>query len=210
MEDERQVLAYSRADFSGSNQLFLEFVLNDHNKQAEMVLDLGCGPGDITIALAKEIDAHILAVDGSAPMIKLAKHQIPEHHLQDRIEVKVSKLPNLKIPTKVYDLILSKDMLHHIPDPLDFWQELERLSNKDTVIYVMDLIRPNSEHEARQMMDAVVPNEEDVLKKDFYNSLLAAFTFEEVEQQLKNTSFHFQIDLLGDRHFIAKCWHSES
>ena len=206
MEDEMQVMAYSNANFKSSDQLFIGFFLNDSSRKIDKVLDLGCGTADLDIELVKQLDdVHILAVDGSSKMLDIARQRIRDEKLSDSIEVKIGRLPNLEIAPGDYDIIVSKDLLHHIPDPLDFWREVERLSNDNTLIYVMDLVRPESQGEAKRIVETVAQNEPEILKLDFYNSLLAAFTIEEIKAQIKKTSLNYRIDKLGERHFIVRC-----
>ena len=139
------------------------------------------------------------------PKAPNVKEDTTEDSLINKIEFKVSKLPSLDIKAKIYDVIISKDLLHHIPDPDNFWKEIERLANDATSIFVMDLIRPGSEKDARKIVESVSPDEPEILKLDFYNSLLAAFTINEIKEQIERTNLVYQIDKLGDRHFIAKC-----
>ena len=209
MEDEMQALAYSNADFSSSNNLFVDHILKDTNSNFSIVLDLGCGPGDVNIELAKKNpNAKILAVDGSRQMAELAKQKVKNNGLSDRIEIITDRIPDIKISQKDFDVITSKDLLHHIPDPYDFWYEVERLSTEKTLIYVMDLLRPESEELARQIVENVSKDEAEVLKLDFYNSLLAAFTVDEIKEQLSQTRLSYQIRKLGERHFMVKCYNS--
>lgn len=206
MEDEQQVIAYSNANFKSSDQLLIRFLVNNANRKIEKVLDLGCGSADLDIELAKQLkDINILAVDGSSKMLEIAGKRIRDENLTKSIEVKNGRLPNLDIEPGKYDIIISKDLLHHIPDPFDFWHEVERLSGDNTQIFVMDLVRPNSKDEAKRIVETVAQNEQEILKLDFYNSLLAAFTIEEIKAQLERTRLNFHIDMLGERHFIVKC-----
>lgn len=201
-----QVMAYSNANFKSSDQLFIDFFLHDASRNIDKVLDLGCGTADLDIELAKQLDdVHILAVDGSSKMLDIARQRIRDEKLSDSIEVKNGRLPNLEIAPGDYDIIISKDLLHHIPDPLDFWHEVERLANDHTLIYVMDLVRPGSKDEAKKIVETVAQNEPEILQLDFYNSLLAAFTIEELKAQIEKTTLNFHIDKLGERHFIVKC-----
>ncbi|MEJ2662837.1 MAG: class I SAM-dependent methyltransferase, partial [Spirochaetia bacterium] len=105
-------------------------------------------------------------------------------------EAKIGRLPNLNIRAGLYDMIISKDLLHHLPDPKYFWQEVTRLSNDNTIIYVMDLIRPRSKNAAKRIVENVSANEPEILKTDFYNSLLAAFTINVIKHQVKKTKFN--------------------
>lgn len=206
MEDQEQTLAYSNANFAASNQLFIRYILENSLNEISTALDLGCGPADVAIDLAKHLKSiNILAIDGSSQMIDIARQRIEERDLANRIEARIGKLPNLSIATRRYHIIISKDLLHHLPDPGCFWEEIERLSNNKTQTYVMDLIRPDSKDEAQNIVEKISSNEPEILKIDFYNSLLAAFTMDEINEQLAKTNLTHRIERLGNRHFVVKC-----
>src|SRR5438445_558175 len=73
MEDPEQARAYARADFEEENQGFVDrFVEFYPEFKAGHVLDLGCGPADIPIRLARKLsECRITGVDGSPPMIAI-------------------------------------------------------------------------------------------------------------------------------------------
>src|SRR3989442_14396320 len=73
MDDPAQALAYSRADFEEENQGFVDRFAEFYPEfKAGHVLDLGCGPGDIPIRLARTVpECRITGVEGSPPMIAL-------------------------------------------------------------------------------------------------------------------------------------------
>src|SRR6188768_365184 len=52
MTDEQQALAYAKADFSTSNQWYVDHLLADCADQLNNILDIGCGPGDVMLRLA--------------------------------------------------------------------------------------------------------------------------------------------------------------
>src|SRR2546425_13296941 len=78
MDDPAQALAYSRADFVEENQGFVDRFAEFYPEfKAGHVLDLGCGPGDIPIRLARTLpECRITGVDGSPPMIALGLEAI--------------------------------------------------------------------------------------------------------------------------------------
>lgn len=206
MEDLEQSQAYSSANFSSSNNLFIQYISKNTSTTIQNVLDLGCGPADVDIELAHQHkNCSITALDGSQAMVDIGRCKVENHKLSHRINIQQSFIPDPNIKPADYDLIISKDLLHHLPDPSVLWREMDRLANAKTQIYVMDLLRPGSEQEAREIVNETSFHEPEVLKLDFYNSLLAAFTMEEMESQLQNTHFKYHIDRLGDRHFILKC-----
>jgi ubiquinone/menaquinone biosynthesis C-methylase UbiE len=207
MDDKDQVLAYANADFSSSNNLLIDEISNNDLSKLNRILDLGCGPAAIPIGLADKFNRlHIMAVDASEEMLEIASENIQLRNLNTRINLVHGAIPNLKEAFKDqrFDIIISKDLLHHLPDPLVFWEEIKSLSGKGTLIYVMDLIRPEQESEAEKMVQMVSGNEAEVLKEDFYNSLLAAFTITEIKQQLKTTGLDFEVGEFGTRHFLVK------
>src|SRR5437667_5763309 len=73
MDDRAGAAAYARADFSESNQWFVDRLVADFPERLGKIVDLGCGPADVPIRLARAMpDSHITAVDGSLEMLKLA------------------------------------------------------------------------------------------------------------------------------------------
>ena len=205
MTDDAQCQAYASADFGVSNQAFVEIVRELIPPTAANVLDLGCGPGDVMIRLARACPSlKITAVDGSPAMIQLVQSAIEESGLSMTITALQGYVPGLPLPVGHFDAVLSKDFLHHLPDPMALWHEVRRLIRPGGFICVMDLWRPDSPEAAQEIVQAVAANEPDVLKTDFYNSLLAAFTPEEIREQLKAAALNLDVTMSGDRHMLIK------
>lgn len=205
MEDSEQSLAYAKADFSSSNQWFVDQFLKDFPAELGHVLDIGCGPCDVMLRLARACPkTHITAIDGSAAMIALAIKAIRSAGLEDQIKAIQGYIPGLPLEENSYDAILSKDLLHHLPDPMVLWREAARLGRKDAILYVMDLIRPASQQDARDIVETVAPHEHAILKEDFYNSLCAAFTVEEVEAQAKRAGLPVEVAQISHRHMLIR------
>ena len=86
--------------------------------------------------------------------------------------------------------------------PHFLWQTLSQLP-VGTPFVIVDLLRPNSKVSAQKMVKETLAVAPQVLKDDFYHSLLAAFTLEEVKAQLASYAFSYQIEKLGSRHFAV-------
>jgi len=70
MDDELQAIAYAKADFSASNQAFVDGLIEAYPSNLGVVLDIGCGPGDIAIRLARaKSSVYVVAVDASEAMV---------------------------------------------------------------------------------------------------------------------------------------------
>lgn len=205
MTDEQQALAYSKADFSTSNQWYVDHLLADYGNQLGSVLDIGCGPGDVMLRLAAaRPSARITAIDGSSAMIELARKAVRSAGLQQRVTLLQGYVPGLPLEERSFDAVLSKDLLHHLPDPTVLWSEARRVGRSGAAIYVMDLMRPESPQAVHNIVEAVARDELPILKADFYASLCAAFTLDEVKAQLKQSGLPLEADQVSDRHMVIK------
>ncbi|MDP2179615.1 class I SAM-dependent methyltransferase [Methylicorpusculum sp.] len=206
MLDPAQVEAYALADFSIPHNRFVELLQQRVSAESfcGMALDLGCGPGDISARFVKAFQhASLHAVDGSLPMLSFAAHHLPADVL-GRIEFIHAKLPRISLPCPDYDLIFSNSLLHHLPEPQALWRVIKDYSRPGTQVAVMDLVRPASQMAASELVEHYSADEPAILKHDFYHSLLAAFTLEEIEEQLKQARLNLNIELVSDRHvFIS-------
>ena len=205
MGDQEQALAYARADFSVSNQWFVDHLVAEYRDKLGQVLDVGCGPGDVMRRLASAVPtARVTAVDGSTAMIDLARNLVLETGLADRITPLHGRIPGLPLSDRSFDAILSKDLLHHLPDPMALWGEARRLGRRGAAVYVMDLVRPRSPEAARRIVEKVAPDEPAVLKNDFYASLCAAFTAEEARDQVRRSGLFLEVAEVSERHMVIK------
>jgi ubiquinone/menaquinone biosynthesis C-methylase UbiE len=202
MDDERQSVAYAKADFSTSNQFFVDSLIRDFSG-LRRALDIGCGPGDVVIRLARAAPGlHITAIDGSASMIALARDAVRAAGLEGRVTLRQGYVPGVSLESTGFDAVLSKDLLHHLPDPAVLWEEIKRLGRPGAVVRVMDLLRPETHEAARRIVDAVAANEDPILREDFYNSLCAAFTQDEVRGQLIAAGLDLRVTQVSDRHML--------
>ncbi len=169
------------------------------------IVDLGCGPADVTIRIARAVPgSEVVAVDGSEEMLRLAREAVRAAGLSDRITLHLGRVPGLELPERGFDAVVSKDMLHHLPDPHLLWSEVSRLARPGAIVQVMDLIRPASLLEAREIVERVASREHPLLKEDFYHSLCAAFTIDEVRAQLRAAGLALTVEPAGDRHMVIE------
>ncbi len=205
MDDELQSIAYAKADFSASNQLFVDSLINDFPGYLGTAVDIGCGPGDVVIRLARAVPGvRITAIDGSAPMITRARDAVRTAGLDARITLMQGYIPGVALEDRGYDVVLSKDLLHHLPDPAVLWNEIRRLGRSGAAVYVMDLVRPPAPSDARRIVEDVAASEDPILQEDFFRSLCAAFTPPEVRQQLLEAGIDLRVLQVSDRHMLIK------
>lgn len=205
MDDEAQVVAYAQADFVAVNQGFVDRFREYFPDFVEgHILDLGCGPGDISIRLARALPrCRVTGVDVSAPMIRLADEAMRQAGLADRLSFRCERFQDLPGANQV-DAAIANSLLHHLSNPLQFWHKLRMLVNPGSPVLVMDLLRPESPDAAQAIVDQYAADEPDVLRRDFYNSLLAAFTEDEIGTQLAQMNLtRLLIDVPDDRHWVV-------
>lgn len=207
MDDPVQAAAYAAADFSEPHELFIEKfqeVFPGKNITGH-VLDLGCGPADISIRFARAYpECHINGVDGARAMLDEGEAAVKRSGLQQRIKLIQGVIPDLDLQQKKYQVILSNSLLHHLHNPAVLWQCLFQLVTEDTLVFVMDLMRPPSEQDAEMLVNTYCGKEPDVLRRDFYNSLCAAFSPREVKLQLEDAGLRgLTVEVITDRHLIV-------
>jgi len=66
--------------------------LERYLKEGDEVADVGCGSGILSIAAARMGAAHVLAVDNDPTAIKIAKRNIADNGVADRVEVCLNDL----------------------------------------------------------------------------------------------------------------------
>jgi 2-polyprenyl-3-methyl-5-hydroxy-6-metoxy-1,4-benzoquinol methylase len=205
MDELDQVCAYARANFEQENQAFVErFLQYAPDLQDGHILDLGCGPADIPIRLARALPGcRITGIDASQPMIDVGKQAVKAAGLGERITLRCERLQSLSDEER-YDAIISNSLLHHLINPLRFWFAIKQLVKPGGPVLVMDLVRPESPEAAQSIVDQYAAHELPILRRDFYNSLLAAFTEDEVAAQLAEMNFsRLLIDVPDDRHWVV-------
>jgi len=214
-----QARAYAEADFNGSDRAFTARILTllaaPAATQAERppprIVDLGCGPGNISFRLASALpEAVLLGIDGAAAMLDGARaRQALEprrwpglRFLQVRLPLAPEGLGGVSTAFRPpYDLVVSNSLLHHLHDPAVLWATIRTLAAPGALVVVRDLRRPMTEAAVRGLMRRHAARAPAVLRRDFSHSLRAAFRLQEVADQLRSAGLsHFAVTELGDRH----------
>lgn len=207
MNDAQQARAYAQADFAEPHDRCIALLLDcwPNLSQTGAALDLGCGPGDITLRFARALPHWLVdGLDGSAAMLHYGHMAVQQAGLAERITLQEAYLPQGKAPRDRYDLIFSNSLLHHLSDPMVLWQCIHRWAQPNTAIFIMDLMRPDSPEAAAQLVNHHAVNEPEILRCDFYNSLLAAYRIDEVRGQLQQAQLsNLVVKPVSDRHFIV-------
>jgi hypothetical protein len=80
---------------------------------------------------------------------------------------------------------------------------VKKYGRENSIIFIMDLTRPETEQAALELVNTYSGDEPEILRQDFYNSLCAAFTPEEVANQLVTGGIgHLKVAIISDRHML--------
>ena len=206
MNEAEQALAYAHADFSVPHNQFIDLFRSGFANLAVdgAVLDVGCGPADVTLRFAKAYpDCRIDGVDGAPAMLALGRASIEVAGLSRRINLIEGYLPGAILPRSHYDVILSNSLLHHLADPQVLWEAIRRYGKPRAAVFIMDLRRPDTSKEIETLVRQHAAGEPPILQRDFHHSLHAAYRPEEVRQQINQAGLEaLTVTAIGDRHLI--------
>jgi ubiquinone/menaquinone biosynthesis C-methylase UbiE len=101
---------------SGQSELAIEF---GEIEQGNRVLDLGCGPGQLTVALSNFAGA-AEGVDFSENMIRVARSAYPDLNFQ------VANGEQLPFEDSTFDVVVCNYTAHHFARPDDVFREVLR------------------------------------------------------------------------------------
>jgi SAM-dependent methyltransferase len=207
MLDPAQARAYASADFSEPHDRFVALVRERCAPlpEAGRALDLGCGPGDVTLRFARALPGwSVDGIDGSPAMLALAREAAVRGGLQSRVRFREARLPEDAPAGLEYDLVFSNSLLHHLAAPDVLWSSLVRLGRPAARVFVMDLLRPGSADDARLLVERYAASEPEVLRRDFHRSLLAAYRPAEVRDQLARAGLPgLEVAVVSDRHLAV-------
>jgi len=204
MSDEDQAMAYANADFEEPHNHFISLLKDSVANvlhESGIAMDLGCGAADISIRFAKAFQSYqVDGLDGSAAMLAEGEKAINVSELNHRINLIEDYLEETSLVSKEYNLVFSNSLLHHLHEPMLLWNCIKNAKGNPAV-FIMDLMRPDNDDEVARMVNEYANGEPEVLQRDFYNSLKAAFTPDEVEQQLTEAGLQgFKVSVVSDRH----------
>ncbi|MFN3397754.1 MAG: class I SAM-dependent methyltransferase [Sulfurimicrobium sp.] len=206
MNEPEQARAYAEADFSEPHNAFVaHFRQHFPGFAGGAAIDLGCGPADVTMRFARTYpEATILGLDGAQAMLDLGCKAVEARGLAQRLTLRQCRLPDMGLPARAFDAVISNSLLHHLDDPAVLWQTVRHVARRGAALLVMDLMRPASTAEAENLTRRYAADAPPVLQRDFHHSLLAAYRPDEVRQQLDAAGLEqLRVEAVSDRHLLV-------
>lgn len=182
MLDERQVEQYTEACSSTDRPASSLIRCLGTTESIHSLADLGCGPCTYHSKLyAAFPNAIISAYDGSPAMLAKATDYIDPK----KTFLHQANISDIAEYDAKFDFVFSSLALHQLADPLQLWTAVKMIGRPGAKFAVFDLLRVEGEA-AQHLVDRVAPKDiyGEVFREDFKNSLRAAFTVDELIQQL--------------------------
>jgi ubiquinone/menaquinone biosynthesis C-methylase UbiE len=205
MDTELDAREYATYDNSEVNEAFVARALELAPKMGS-ALDIGTGPGDIAVLLAKRAPGlDVLAIDLGEHMLAMARANVQQAGLGQRVVVERADAKATGRPAKSFDLIISNSLVHHIPEPAAMFRELRRIARPGAGLFIKDLHRPETEAELQYLVETYSKGCTEYQRKSFEDSLRAGLTVAEVASILRSLDWPgLDVCRCSDRHWCIE------
>lgn len=100
------------------------------------ILDVGCGPGTLTLDLARRVaPGRVIGVDISGSVLAEARRNVAE---AGNVEIIHGDVLDLDFGDGAFDLVHAHQLLQHLADPVSALAEMARVSKPDGLIAVRE------------------------------------------------------------------------
>lgn len=204
MDTEEDAREYDAIDNAEVNAAFVDEAAALAPDSGDL-LDVGCGPGQIAVLLARRLPAmRIVAADLAEEMLRIARRHVSLSLLGKRIDVVRADAKATGFPAESFDMVVSNSLAHHIPEPLHLFQEIRRVSRRGAAIFVKDLLRPAGLDEWRHLVQTYAADCNAYQRRLFADSLRAALSLDEVAQLCHEAGLTGVIvERVSDRHWAV-------
>lgn len=204
MDRPEEAREYDAMDHSEVCARFVADFLKVHGPgRGGEILDVGTGPARLPIALCRADRCfRVFGVNLAGPMLDLARRNVADAGLTDRIRFGRGDAKSLPFPDGRFEAVVSNTIVHHIPDPSLALAEMVRLVAPGGTLMVRDLTRPSDENELKALVEEYTKSEPVAARNLFRGSLHASLTLEEVRAIVLGLGLGVEgIAMTSDRHW---------
>ncbi|MDA0921548.1 MAG: class I SAM-dependent methyltransferase [Planctomycetota bacterium] len=216
MDTAAEAADYDSMDHSSVNRLFVDDLLSAANaagfgerltsrSNRLRVLDVGTGTAQIPIEFCQRpVNADIVAIDLAAEMLLLAEQNIRDAGLHDNIVLEHVDAKKLPFGDGEFDWVISNSIVHHIPEPITCLREMQRVLKPGGLLFVRDLLRPNSSDQVESLVQTYAINDNYEQIQLFRQSLHAALTPTEMGALMESLGWPSNtVKQTSDRHWTV-------
>ncbi len=149
--------------------LDLNAAIIDRMDNCRVVVDLGCGTGDL-IWKIKTIVSHVIGVDSSTKMLEETRNRLQK--TDNGVDLRLGELEHLPLGNNEADCAVMSMVLHHLSDPEAVFEEVNRILKQKGTFIISDFDKHDNE----------------ALRKTYGDRWLG-FSCEEIEKWLVNHGF---------------------
>jgi demethylmenaquinone methyltransferase/2-methoxy-6-polyprenyl-1,4-benzoquinol methylase len=110
----------------------------------QLVLDVACGPGAVTKALAKKTSARIVGLDLSEAMLREGQSNVRAAGFDQRVALVLSRGEQLPFADATFDALTFTYLLRYVEDPKATMKELARVVKPGGAIASLEFNVPKS------------------------------------------------------------------
>lgn len=205
MDSPQEAIEYDDMDFLEVNTAFAESAIALCPTTA-LILDAGTGTARIPIIMCQRRPQwQIIGIDLAPSMLEVGKNNVEQAGLQQQIKLELVDAKQMPYPDAHFDMVVSNSIIHHLPDPLPFLQEIKRVLKPNGAIFLRDLLRPNNAEIVEGLVSKYAANCNKHQKMLFRDSLHAAFTLDEIKEPIQQAALkNINIYQSSDRHWTAE------
>jgi ubiquinone/menaquinone biosynthesis C-methylase UbiE len=205
MDTWEDAVEYDSMDFTEVNTAFAERALELAPPEG-IVLDAGTGTARIPIMIVQRRPTlRIWAIDLSENMLRVGKKNVDEAGVGHLVKLKKVDAKELPYPDDYFEMVISNSIIHHLPDPVPFLKEVNRVTKSNGGIFLRDLIRPPDERAVEELTEKYAADCSDYQKKLYRDSLRASLTIEEMQELIETSGLKdVAVVQSSDRHWSAE------
>ena len=105
-----------------------------------LFVEIGIGSGLLLSLLIEKAD-RVVGLDQSPAMVTLARETVQNHHLSERVDVRLAEMNHLPLADDSVRAVVMNQVLHHAEQPVDVLREVRRVLAVDGLLLLADLTR---------------------------------------------------------------------
>ncbi len=152
------------------------------------VLDVACGPGVVTAALAGKAQA-VTAFDATPAMLEKARKRCAEAGLQN-VQFKQGNAESLPFDSGAFDGVVTRLAIHHFPDPKRVLKEIFRVLRPGGTVVIADVVASEDAKEA-DLQNAI-----EIIRDPSHIRMLSA---SKLDALIVDTGFEIRSDSTWDK-----------
>jgi len=148
------------------------------------ILEIGPGPGYLSIEIAKIGHYQITGLDISETMIEIAKRNAQEAGVE--VEFRLGNAGNMPFQDNTFDFVVSSGSLHHWKEPVNVFNEVHRVLKANGEALIGDVRKDASKEEIDKIAKKI---DSFIMRWGLRHSVKEAYTKDEIIQLLRKTEF---------------------